>query len=110
MGRLYNLTVVHFNPEKREFSLLLNIPRPPYSMLGYNRTVARTNINVLTNIGPGAGGGGRGGEKGEVKKATFPTLLTMIVGKFLELKKEKDNKETIYYIHFLTYNIRVFAP
>ena len=69
-------------------------------MLGYNRTVARTNINVLTNIGPGAGGGGRGGEKGEVKKATFPTLLTMIVGKFLELKKEKDNKEAIYYIHF----------
>ena len=63
-------------------------------MLGYNRTVARTNINVLTNIGPGAG------EKGEVKKATFPTLLTMIVGKFLELKKEKDNKEAIYYIHF----------
>ena len=24
----------------------------------------------------------------------------MIVGKFLELKKEKDNKEAIYYIHF----------
>ena len=66
-------------------------------MLGYNRTVARTNINVLTNIGPGAGGGG---EKGEAKKATFPTLLMMIVGKFLELKKEKDNKEAIYYIHF----------
>ena len=87
MGRLYNVTVVHFNPEKREFSLLLNIPRPPYSMLGYNRTVTRTNINVLTNIGPGAGGGG--GEKGEAKKATFPTLLMMIVGKFLELKKGK---------------------
>ena len=66
-------------------------------MLGYNRTVARTNINVLTNIGPGGGGGG---EKGEAKKATFPTLLMMIVGKFLELKKEKDNKEAIYYIHF----------
>ena len=65
-------------------------------MLGYNRTVARTNINVLTNIGPGAGGR----EKGEAKKATFPTLLMMIVGKFPELKKEKDNKEAIYYIHF----------
>ena len=48
---MYNLTVVHFNPGKREFSLLLNIP-----------------------------GQGRGEEgKEEVKKATFPTLLTMIV-------------------------------
>ena len=28
--------LVHFNPQKREFSPLLNIPRPPYSMLGYN--------------------------------------------------------------------------
>ena len=60
---------------KREFSLLLNILRPPYSMLGYNRTIMRTNINVLINIGPGAGEG-----KEEVKKATFPTLLTVIVG------------------------------
>ena len=51
MGRLYNLTVVHFTPEKREFSLLLNTPRPPYSMLGYNRTITRSNINVLINIG-----------------------------------------------------------
>ena len=64
---LYNLTVVHFNPEKREFSLLLNIPRPPYSMLGYNRTITRTNINVLINIGPGAGGGRkRTGKKGNL--------------------------------------------
>ena len=62
---------------------MLNIPRPPYSMLGYNRTIARTNINVLINIGPGAGGG----RKGEVKKATFPTLLTMIVA----LLKTEDN-------------------
>ena len=45
-------------------------------MLGYNRTITRTNINVLINIGPGVGGG----SKKEVKKATFPTLLTMIVG------------------------------
>ena len=29
---LYNLTVVHFNPEKREFSLSLNNPRPLYPM------------------------------------------------------------------------------
>ena len=72
---MHNLTVVHFNPEKREFSLLLNTPRPPCSMLGYNRTITHTNINVLINIGPGAGEEG----KEEVKKATFPTLLTMIV-------------------------------
>ena len=44
-------------------------------MLGYNRTITCTNINVLINIGPGAGEEG----KEEVKKATFPTLLTMIV-------------------------------
>jgi len=70
--------VVHFNPQKREFSLLLNLPRPPYSILGCNRTITHTNINVLLNIGPGAGGGG--GKK-EVEKATFPTLWTMIVVK-----------------------------
>ena len=29
LGRLYNLTEVHFNPQKREFSLSLNIPPPP---------------------------------------------------------------------------------
>ena len=74
LERLYNLTVVHFNPEKREFSLLLNIPRPPCSMLGYNRTITRTNINVLINIGPGAGGG----RKRRGKKGNLPNTLTMI--------------------------------
>ena len=44
-------------------------------MLGYNRTITRRNINVLLNIGPGAGEG----RKKEVKKGAFPTLLTMIV-------------------------------
>ena len=42
------------NPQKREFSLLLNIPRSRYSVLGYNRTVTRTNFNVSLNTGPGA--------------------------------------------------------
>jgi len=56
------------NPQKREFSLLLNIPCPPYSMLGYNRTITLTNINVSLNIGPGAQ---RGREK-EVKKEGLP--------------------------------------
>ena len=36
-------------------------------MLGYNRTIARTNINVLINIGPGVGGGRkRRGKKGNL--------------------------------------------
>ena len=71
MGRLYNLTVVHFNPQKREFSRLLNIPRHPYSMLGYNRTSTRTNINVLLNIGLGGGGGGGGERNKQDKIAAF---------------------------------------
>ena len=44
-------------------------------MLRYKRKITRTNINVLLNVGPGAGGGRKKGGK----KATFPTLLTMIV-------------------------------
>ena len=36
-------------------------------MLGYNRTITHTNINVLINIGPGAGGGRkRRGKKGNL--------------------------------------------
>ena len=57
------------NPQKREFSLLLNIPRSRYSVLGYNRTVTRTNFNVSLNTGPGGGGIGR--EK-RGKKAGLP--------------------------------------
>ena len=90
---MYNLTVVHFNPEKREFSLLLNIPRPPYSMLGYNRTITRTNINVLINIGPGAGGG----RKRRGKKGNLPNTLTMIVVAGIVtisiMAKQRDNLE-----------------
>ena len=78
LGRLYNLTVVHFNPEKREFSLLLNIPRPPCSMLGYNRTITRTNINVLINIGPGAGGG----RKRRDKKGNLPNTFDVFWRRF----------------------------
>ena len=51
--------MLYFNTQKREFFLLLNIPRPPYSMLGYNRTIMPTNINVLLNIGPEAGEEGK---------------------------------------------------
>ena len=65
-----------FRLQKREFSLLLNISRPSYSRLGYNRTITRTNIlTFCSTLGQGRGEEG----KKEVKKATFPTLLTMIV-------------------------------
>ena len=63
MARLYNLTVVQFNPQKREFSLLLKVALPIYSMLGnmYNRTIMHTNIiTVLLNIHLGQGQGEEG--------------------------------------------------
>ena len=69
---------------------MLNIPRPPYSMLGYNRTITRTNIDVLINIGPGAGGG----RKRRGKMGNLLTLLTMIVAStycFDEALKEAQN-------------------
>ena len=83
--KLCNLTVVHFNPQRRVLlSLLLNIlhfplppPLPPYSMFEYNRTIIGTNIKVLLNIGPGAG---ERREKKRYKVAAFPTLITMIIG------------------------------
>ena len=56
------------NPQKREFSLLLNIPRSRYSMLGYNRTITLTNINVSLNRGQGR----REVGKKEIKKAGLP--------------------------------------
>ena len=70
--------VVHSNPPKREFSLLLNIPHPPYSMLGCNKTlmfvrviIVHTNINVLLNIGPGAGEG----RKKRGRKSNLPNTF-----------------------------------
>ena len=93
LERLYNLTVVHFNPEKREFSLLLNISGLPHSMLGYNRTITRTNINVLINIRPGAGGE----RKRRGKKGNLPNTLTMIVVAGIVtisiMAKQRDNLE-----------------
>ena len=50
---------------------MLNIPHPPYSMLGYNRTITSKNINVLINIGPGAGGG----RKRRGKKSILPNIF-----------------------------------
>ena len=61
------------NPQKREFSLLLNIPRSRYSVLGYNRTVTRTNINVSLNTEPGAE---RGREKRGKKSRPSHSLCT----------------------------------
>ena len=40
-------------------------------MLGYNRTITRTNINVLINIGPGA----RGERKRRGKKRNLPNIF-----------------------------------
>ena len=45
-------------------------------MLGYNRTITRTNINKSFAQHWARGGGRKG------KKAAFPTLLTMIVGQY----------------------------
>ena len=56
VGKVVQLNNSLFNTQKREFFLLTNIPRPPYSMLGYNTTITPTNINVLLNTGPEAGG------------------------------------------------------
>ena len=61
------------NPQKREFSLLLNIPCPPYSVLGYNRTITLTNIDVSLNIGPG---GERGRDKRGKKSWPSHSLCT----------------------------------
>ena len=50
---------------------MLNIPRPLFLMLGYNRTITRKGINILLNIGPGVGGGG----KKEVKITRLPNTF-----------------------------------
>ena len=70
---------------------MLNIPRPPYSMLGYNRTIARTNINVLINIGPGAGGG----RKRRGKKGNLPNTFDDDCGSF------KNGREYFTYLSLL---------
>ena len=44
-------------------------------MLGYNRTVTYTNINVLLNIGSGAGEG----RKKRGKKSNLPLLMMIVV-------------------------------
>ena len=46
-----------YNPKQKKLGRLYNISRFPDLMFGYNRTIMRTNINVLLNIGPGAGAG-----------------------------------------------------
>jgi len=40
-------------------------------MLGYNRTITRTNIKVLLNIGPGTGEEGKKGLKSSSRPNTF---------------------------------------
>ena len=76
-------------------------------MLGYNRTITHTDISVLINIRPGAAGGEG---KEEVKKATFPTLLTMIVDLALPLARftlQISNLEIfLWYYFFPQINLR----
>ena len=56
-------------------------------MLGYNKTITRTNINVLINIGPGAGGGRkRTGKKGNLPN-TFDDDCSFVVS-----NREKCNR------------------
>ena len=78
---------------------MLNIPRPPCSMLGYNRTITCTNINVLINIGPGAGGGRkRRGKKGNLPNTfdddcslTEMTIFLLLNLVWLELRSESES-------------------
>ena len=55
-GGTVQLTVVHFNVQKRWFSQVCQISSVTgYSILGYNRTVTLTNTQVLFNTGPRLG-------------------------------------------------------
>ena len=49
------VTVVYFNPQKREFSVLLIIPVPPIQCWDIT-TITRPDMNVFLNMGPWAGG------------------------------------------------------
>ena len=54
-------------------------------MLGNNRTITRTNINVLINIGPGAGGGRkRRGKKGNLSN-TFDDDCSFALVQYLHI-------------------------
>ena len=65
---------------------MLNIPRPPYSVLGYNRAIPRTHIKVLLNIGPGAG---RGTKKGGQKSNLSNTFDDDCISKLYHFLIEK---------------------
>ena len=71
-------------------------------LLGHNRTISPTNIKLLLNIGPGAGEG----RKKEVKRATFPTLVTMIVG----LTCSIFAMHYIYHVLLYKYYVQVEPP
>ena len=68
VGKVAQLNSSPFN---LQILSLLNIPRPLFLMLGYNRTITRKGINILLNIGPGVGGGG----KKEVKSSRLPNTF-----------------------------------
>ena len=68
--------------KKRVFSFAKYPQSPPYSMLGYNRTIIyyMHKHKLFAEHGAGLEGGGVGRkEKKRLKVAAFPTVLMMIV-------------------------------
>ena len=58
-------------------------------MLGYNRTIARTKINVLMNIGPGEGGGWkRKGKKGNLPNTFDEDCRLACFSKMSQIRSE----------------------
>ena len=60
-----DLKVVHFNPRKREFSLLINIPRALHSVMRYN---SREQLRVQTLTFCSTLGQGREGRRSGTRK------------------------------------------
>ena len=79
-------------------------------MLGYNRTIARTNINVLINIGPGVGGGRkRRGKKGNLPN-TFDDDCSFVSKSVLENPAMKVKVATEIRRHIAGAEAVVFRP
>ena len=68
---LYSLTVVHFNLFNRKIS-----PVPPIQCWDITEQLGAQRLTFWSTLGQGRGEEG----KEQIKKTTFPTLLTRIVG------------------------------
>ena len=91
------ITVVHFDPQKKRVS---SVAKYPPSLL-FNETeqllLRAQTLTFCSTLGLGQG-------KKEAKKATFPTLLTMIVAIFCRWKclrtlfsKRKNNAKGLFF-------------